>query len=47
MFNRLYKNLPLVNFFISTSALTFQVAVLYPWHKDISLQLDKLTKQIK
>ena len=46
MFRRFYRNLPLVNFFISSSALAFQMNVLYPWHKQLRkdiLQLKKTT----
>jgi len=39
------RNLPLINFFISSAALTFQVTVLYPWHKEISKKMDTLSDQ--
>ena len=35
--------LPLVSFVIGTTALTFQITVLYPWH----IELDNEFKQLK
>jgi hypothetical protein len=37
------KRLTIVNFFISSSALAFQISVLYPWH----MQLDKEFKELR
>lgn len=43
-----FSNLPLINFCISFSALTFQITVLNPWHSKISKQIkimdNKITK---
>ncbi len=36
--------LPITNFIIASSALFFQTKVLYPWHIDISKQIDNLEK---
>ena len=46
MLNKLYKILPVANFVISSSALFFQVTVLYPWHKDLSKDIQKIDKQL-
>ena len=45
MLSKFYNKLPIINFIIASSALTFQVSVLYPWHKEISYQIDKLGKK--
>lgn len=37
--------LPIANFCISSSALLFQTTVLFPWHNEISEQINKLEKQ--
>ena len=42
MFNKIYKHLPVMNFLISSTAFTFQVTVLNPWHKKISLQIKNI-----
>ena len=42
MFNRFYKKLPFLNFVIASTAFSFQTTALYPWHKQISLQIEKL-----
>ncbi len=42
MLNKLYRGLPVANFIISSSAFLFQVTVLYPWHKEISVNIDKI-----
>jgi hypothetical protein len=47
MLSQIYKHLPLLNFVVSSTALTFQVTVLYPWHEQISYQLDKKLLQEK
>ena len=47
MISQFYKHLPLLNFIVASSALTFQVTVLYPWHEQISHQLDKQLLQEK
>jgi hypothetical protein len=46
MLPRINNYLPLFNFVIASSALIFQTTVLYPWHKDISKQIDKMDKKI-
>lgn len=43
----IFRNLPLINCFIASSALTFQVAVLNPWHSKISKQIHELEKKIE
>lgn len=40
------KHLPLINFVIATSALTFQVMVLYPWHHQLSSEFSHVKKMI-
>jgi hypothetical protein len=47
MLARLYKHLPFLNFVISTTAFTFQVSVLYPWHEEISRKIDNELLQQK
>jgi len=34
--------LPVLNFCISSTALLFQTTVLYPWHNEISKQINNL-----
>ena len=41
-----YKHLPLINCLIAGTALTFQVTVLNPWHKNISKQIEKIQSQL-
>ncbi|KAB5572015.1 hypothetical protein GE09DRAFT_1097921 [Coniochaeta sp. 2T2.1] len=33
------------NFFVATSALGFQVCVLYPWHKELDDRFEELKKE--
>lgn len=40
------KVFPAVNFLIATSALSFQVGVLYPWHEQLSKEMDEIKKII-
>jgi|LakMenEpi03Aug12_release.lakeMendotaPanAssembly.Ray.scaffolds.fasta_scaffold3475668_2 hypothetical protein len=42
-----YKKLPLINFFIGSTALTFQITILNPWHSTISKQINELQNQIQ
>jgi hypothetical protein len=42
-----YRHLPLINTVVATTALMFQVTVLYPWHKDISNQITQIKEQQK
>ena len=46
MFRRFYRKLPVFNFIISTSALTFQIAVLHPCHGKITNQIDEINKNL-
>ena len=41
-----YKKLPILNFIIASSALAFQTTILYPWHNDISKQINNLEAKI-
>jgi hypothetical protein len=41
------KYLPLINFCISSSALGFQIFVLYPWHKQLSDEFDDLKGKLQ
>jgi hypothetical protein len=41
-----YKKLALFNCIIASSALVFQTTVLYPWHKDISIQITRLQEKL-
>lgn len=41
------KFLSIINFFISSSALAFQVTVLFPWHNTISKQIDNIERKIE
>lgn len=38
------ENIPVYGFIIGTAAISFQVGVLYPWHEEISVQIDNLEK---
>jgi hypothetical protein len=42
-----YRYIPFLNFSVSTSAFIFQMAVLNPWHKQISYQLQRIEQDIK
>ena len=46
MLPRFLSKLPIFNFVVATTALGFQVAVLYPWHHELSQQNQKLALQI-
>jgi Ser/Thr protein kinase RdoA (MazF antagonist) len=39
------RRFSITNFFIATSALTFQVFVLYPWHKRLDDDFETLKKE--
>jgi hypothetical protein len=41
----LARRFSITNFFIATSALMFQVFVLYPWHKRLDDDFDTLKKE--
>lgn len=41
----LTRTVTLTNFLIASSALGFQVFVLYPWHKDLDAGFDELKKE--
>jgi len=36
------RYLPIISFLIGSSALTFQVMVLYPWHKELDTEFKRL-----
>lgn len=46
MFSKYYPYLPLVNFTISTAALSFQMFILYPWHEQLSKEFIDLKKHV-
>jgi hypothetical protein len=46
MMSRFYKHLPLANFIVASSALTFQVTVLHPWHNELSQQIKEIDKKL-
>jgi hypothetical protein len=39
------RRFSVTNFFIATSALAFQVFVLYPWHKRLDDDFEQLKKE--
>ncbi len=39
------KYLPYINFFVASVALSFQVAVLYPWHYKLQREFNELQNQ--
>jgi len=39
------RAISLTNFFVATSALGFQVCVLYPWHKQLEDDFEALKKE--
>ncbi|EGF77507.1 hypothetical protein BATDEDRAFT_91740 [Batrachochytrium dendrobatidis JAM81] len=41
------RGLPTLNFFIGTTALSFQFFVLYPWHMELDKEFHKLEKTHK
>jgi hypothetical protein len=47
MFSKLYNKLPVINFFISSSGLLFQISALYPWHNKLDDKFKKLEDCIK
>ena len=34
--------LPIISFVVGTSALSFQIMVLYPWHNELDTEFKKL-----
>lgn len=38
------KYLPIISFIVGTTALTFQITVLYPWHNELDKDFHKLEK---
>lgn len=44
---RALTNLPLLNLVVSGTALTFQVTVLYPWHKEIDESHARLVESLE
>ncbi|KAG0247746.1 hypothetical protein BG011_000986, partial [Mortierella polycephala] len=42
-----YKVLTVVNFIIGTSALSFQIGVLYPWHHQLDEDFKRLERHHK
>ncbi|KAF4956881.1 hypothetical protein FGADI_3484 [Fusarium gaditjirri] len=42
---KLTRAISVTNFFVASSALGFQVFVLYPWHKELDEEFDKLKKE--
>jgi hypothetical protein len=47
MLNKFYRKLPLFNFTVTTTAFSFQITILYPWHKRLSLQIEQIQSDIK
>jgi len=43
---RITRTFSLTNFAIATSALGFQVFVLYPWHKQLDDDFEKLRRSL-
>lgn len=41
------RKLPHLNFIISTTALSFQVFVLYPWHEQLNHEFSELKKSFE
>jgi hypothetical protein len=41
----LTRTISLTNFFVATTALGFQVGVLYPWHKQLDDDFEALKKE--
>ncbi|GES64156.1 alkaline phosphatase [Aspergillus terreus] len=39
------RGISLTNFFVASSALAFQVFVLYPWHKQLDDSFEALKKE--
>jgi hypothetical protein len=46
MFNNINKLVPIINLVISSTALGFQIRVLYPWHNDLDKKFNDLDKKI-
>ena len=42
-----FKYLPIVNFFIASSALIFQTTVLFPWHHQLDSDFKELEEKHK
>lgn len=42
---KLTRAISLTNFMVATSALGFQVFVLYPWHKELDTGFENLKKE--
>jgi len=49
--SKIWKYLPFIAFTIGLTALCFQITVLYPWHNDLSRDLNSfqqtITKQLE
>jgi len=41
------KFISLTNFIIASSALAFQVGVLYPWHNELDAEFQELKKEYR
>ncbi|KAK2049095.1 hypothetical protein LY76DRAFT_268849 [Colletotrichum caudatum] len=39
------RAISITNFFVASSALGFQIFVLYPWHEQLSRDFDELKKE--
>jgi len=46
-FPRLWSLFPAFNFIIASGALSFQVFVLYPWHREIDKSHHELTHRVE
>lgn len=40
------RYLPIISFIVGSSALSFQIMVLYPWHNELDTEFKKL-KELK
>jgi hypothetical protein len=43
---RIVSYLPLANFVVAGTALCFQTNILYPWHNEISKDIQKANREI-
>ena len=46
MWSKFVHKLPIINLVISFTALNFQIFILYPWHKELSLEFKEIKKII-
>jgi len=47
MLDKINRFIPLINLLVSSSALTYQITVIYPWYNNLEKKFNKLEQKIK